>query len=98
MAERLLSVGLDVGTTSTQMVVSQLEVQNQSSGFTVPEMVIAQRQIRYRSPVYFTPLLGEKLVDGEGVRQLLLQESVHLPRCHRRVPRHRRDLQPPSSS
>ena len=77
MSEWLLSVGLDVGTTSTQMVVSQLQVQNRSSGFTVPEMVIAQRQIRYRSPVYFTPLLGEKLVDGEGVRQLLLQEFRH---------------------
>ena len=32
MAE-LLSVGLDVGTTSTQMVVSRLEVSNRASGF-----------------------------------------------------------------
>ena len=74
MPEWLLSVGLDVGTTSTQMIVSQLEVENTSSGFTVPEMVIAGRHIRYRSPVYFTPLLGEELVDGEGIRRIVEQE------------------------
>ena len=85
MSEWLLSVGLDVGTTSTQMVVSQLEVQNQASAFAVPEMVISRRQIRYRSPVYFTPLLGEKLVDGEGVRQLLLREFRHAGICREDV-------------
>ena len=77
MSEWLLSVGLDVGTTSTQMLVSQLQVENTSSGFTVPEMVIAQRHIRYRSPVYFTPLVGENLVDGEGVRKIVEQEYAH---------------------
>ena len=46
MSERLLSVGLDVGTTSTQLVVSQLEIENRASNFAVPEMVIAQRRIR----------------------------------------------------
>ena len=30
MVERLLSVGLDVGTTSTQLVVSELTVENLS--------------------------------------------------------------------
>ena len=59
MSERLLSVGLDVGTTSTQLVVSELLVENRSSGFAVPEMEITARQILYRSPVYFTPLIVE---------------------------------------
>ena len=77
MSEWLLSVGLDVGTTSTQMVVSQLLVENNSSGFTVPEMVIAQRHIRYRSEVHFTPLIGENLVDGEGIRRIVEQEYAH---------------------
>lgn len=74
MADWLLSVGLDVGTTSTQMIVSQLKVENASSGFTVPQMVIAQREIRYRSPVHFTPLIGENLVDGQGIREIVLAE------------------------
>ena len=74
MSERITSVGLDVGTTSTQMIVSELEIQNNSSGFTVPEMVITERNIRYRSDVHFTPLKGENLVDGEGLRALVLEE------------------------
>ena len=74
MSEWLLSVGLDVGTTSTQLIVSQLLVENNSSGFTVPEMVIAERNIRYKSPVHFTPLIGQDLVDGEGIRAILEQE------------------------
>ena len=74
MAEKLYSVGLDVGTTSTQMILSRLTVQNQASGFAVPEMTITDRQILYRSPVHFTPLQADQLVDGQAIRQLILQE------------------------
>ena len=51
MSDILRSVGLDVGTTSTQMIFSELTVENKASGFAVPEMEIARRDIRYRSPV-----------------------------------------------
>lgn len=74
MAEKLLSVGLDVGTTTTQMVLSQLTIQNKGSAFSVPEMEIASREILYKSPVYFTPLLGKDLVDGEKIRSIVEQE------------------------
>ena len=74
MAEQLLSVGLDVGTTSTQLVVSELKIENRASGFAVPELEIAERKIRYQSPVYFTPLLSEQLVDGDGIRTIVEAE------------------------
>ena len=73
MAE-LLSVGLDVGTTTTQLILSRLKVQNHASSFAVPELEIAERQILYRSPVHFTPLLQEELVDGEGIRAIVTEE------------------------
>ena len=74
MGERLLSVGLDVGTTTSQMVVSALSVENRASGFAVPEMAITHREILYKSPVHFTPLKEEKLVDGDVLRTLVIQE------------------------
>ena len=74
MSERLLSVGLDVGTTSTQLVVSRLSVENRASGFAVPEMEITHREILYRSPVYFTPLVEGKLVDGGKIRCIVEDE------------------------
>lgn len=74
MSERLLSVGLDVGTTSTQLVVSELTIENRASSFAVPDMEIAQRRILYKSPVYFTPLVNEALVDGRGIREIVEAE------------------------
>jgi ethanolamine utilization protein EutA len=74
MAERLRSIGLDVGTTTTQFIVSELTVQNRASAFAVPRLEIGQRQVLYRSPVYFTPLIGENLVDGEKIREIVTSE------------------------
>ena len=74
MGERLLSVGLDIGTTSTQMILSELTVENRASAFSVPEMQISRRQILYRSPIHFTPLLRDNLVDGAGIRAIVTQE------------------------
>ena len=74
MDKNLLSVGLDVGTTSTQMIVSRLTVKNQASSFSVPRMEITQRQILYRSPVHFTPLSSGTLVDGIALRRLVEAE------------------------
>ncbi len=74
MAEKLCSVGLDVGTTTTQLVVSALQVENRASAFSVPELAITERQILYQSPVYFTPLLQGELVDGAGIRAIVTAE------------------------
>ena len=67
-------MGLDVGTTTTQLIVSELTVENQASAFAVPKMEITGRKIRYQSPVHFTPLVSSQLVDGEKLRALLLEE------------------------
>ena len=74
MSEVLCSVGLDVGTTTTQLVISRLSVQNQAGAFAVPQMAITERKILYRSPVYFTPLVGENLVDGAAIRAIVDKE------------------------
>ncbi|MBQ9842952.1 MAG: ethanolamine ammonia-lyase reactivating factor EutA [Oscillospiraceae bacterium] len=71
MDKQLLSVGLDVGTTTTQLVFSQLQVRNRGSAFTVPRMEITDRHILYKSPVHFTPLLSGDLIDGEKLRLLV---------------------------
>lgn len=74
MTERLLSVGLDVGTTSTQMVFSELLVENTAGAFAVPEMTIGERKIRYESEIYFTPLKSGELVDTAGLREIVDRE------------------------
>ena len=71
---KLLSVGLDVGTTTTQLVVSSLQVENKASSFAVPDMDITDRKVIYRSEVIFTPLKREQLVDGEQIRNWVAGE------------------------
>ena len=70
----LLSVGLDVGTTTTQLIVSRLKAENQATGVAVPRMEITNRQVIYRSPVRFTPLLDEAHVDGAALRKIVEAE------------------------
>ena len=74
MSERLLSVGLDVGTTSSQMILSELLVENQAGAFSVPQMEIAKRKILYRGDVHFTPLLGGDRVDAAALRKLIEED------------------------
>ncbi len=74
MDKSLISVGLDVGTTTTQLIVSRLTVENKASSFAVPEMTITDRELLYTSPVHFTPLKGHNLVDGQAIRDLVADE------------------------
>ncbi len=74
MTEKLLSVGLDVGTTTTQLVVSQITAENRASGFCVPQMDITEREILYESPVHFTPLVGDNLVNGQKIAEMVEEE------------------------
>lgn len=74
MSERLLSVGLDVGTTTTQLIVSGITVENRASAFAVPSMEITSREILYESPVRFTPLLDDAYVDGAAIRDWVAEQ------------------------
>ena len=71
MSETLRSLGLDVGPTSTQMVLSELVIENKAGSFAVPEMEIGERKILYKSPVHFTPLIHGELVDAAKLKEIV---------------------------
>ena len=74
MSETLLSVGIDLGTTTTQMILSRLWVENMADPFAVPRMEITRREIIYKSGIYFTPLLSQDVIDADGIRKIVDQE------------------------
>ena len=74
MPETLLSAGIDVGTSTTQLVFSRLTLANQAAGFSVPRIGIVEKEVVYQSPIYFTPLLSEETLDAAALRQILEQE------------------------
>ena len=54
--EEIFSVGIDIGTTTTSLVLSKLTIKNVASGFVVPKIEIVDKTVIYRSDVHFTPL------------------------------------------
>ena len=74
MREGILSVGIDLGTTTTQMIVSRLQVENMASSFTVPRMEIREREILYRGRIHFTPLCSADTLDADAIRQIITEE------------------------
>ena len=72
--ETLLSVGIDIGTTTTQLVISRLTLQNTRSAFSVPSFEIAQKEVLFRSDIHFTPLLSDTQIDAQGVRDIVEAE------------------------
>ena len=65
------SVGIDIGTTTTQVIFSELELVNRAPVSQVPHYEFSRREITYVSPVVFTPL-----DDNEHVRQNELEAFI----------------------
>jgi ethanolamine utilization protein EutA len=74
MTEQLLSVGIDIGTSTTQLVLSRLTVENRGNAFSVPRLAITGREIVYRGGIHLTPLLDEWSIDARGVREIVEAE------------------------
>ncbi|MCB9469437.1 MAG: ethanolamine ammonia-lyase reactivating factor EutA [Candidatus Obscuribacterales bacterium] len=75
MKHELLSVGIDVGTTTTHLVFCLLRAENTRSASQIPRQRIAgDSQILYRSPVHFTPLDQDGNIDAVAVYQMIEAE------------------------
>lgn len=74
MKEQILSVGIDIGTSTTQLVISRLTLLNRANPFSVPRIEIGEREVIYRSEISFTPLLDERTIDAAGVRDIVERE------------------------
>jgi len=74
MAETILSVGIDIGTSTTSLVFSNLTFERVSGDFSMPKTEITDKKVVYRSPVYFTPLKSNTELDAEVIRMLIEKE------------------------
>lgn len=71
MKEMMISVGIDIGTSTTQLVFCQMGIENTASAWTVPTVKIVEKKVLYRSPIYFTPLKTADTIDAEAVRDII---------------------------
>lgn len=69
--DAILSVGIDIGTTTTHMVISRLKLSNSSRLNQAPRMTIAERTVVYRSPIAGTPVTTAGIIDAEATAALI---------------------------
>jgi ethanolamine utilization protein EutA len=80
----MLSVGIDVGTTTTQVVFSRLTLAGGGMGASTPlarspinlfgMTGIIDKEVVYRSDMHFTPLAGPEVIDASALEQILRRE------------------------
>ena len=70
----ILSVGIDVGTSTTQVVFSKLQMDNAWASFSVPRVAIVDKEVVYKSEVYMTPLKTDVLIDTDALRDIVAAE------------------------
>ncbi|MBC2855064.1 ethanolamine ammonia-lyase reactivating factor EutA [Cetobacterium sp. 2A] len=74
MKETILSVGIDIGTSTTQLVFTKITLENISSGARVPQIRIIGKEVFYRSDIYLTPLISQTEIDAEKVKEIIKNE------------------------
>ncbi len=70
----MLSVGIDVGTTTTQVVFSRLELKDLARPGQVPRIAIDDKAVVHQSPIVFTPLKDRETVDAARLTEIVRGE------------------------
>lgn len=70
----ILSAGIDIGTTTTHLTLSLLEISNGEAAHRVPRLCVSGKTVIHQSPVYFTPLQSDGCIDSAGVADIIRTE------------------------
>lgn len=74
MRETIKSVGIDIGTSTTQLIFSTIVIENLAGMFSVPRIEIVETSVDYESDIYFTPLIDNLNIDAEKVKNIVKGE------------------------
>ncbi|MFD0826067.1 ethanolamine ammonia-lyase reactivating factor EutA [Neobacillus sp. M.A.Huq-85] len=69
--EMMISAGIDIGTSTTKLVISRFTLMNMAGGAHVPRIEIIDKQVIHRSPIYRTPLTTPTTIDIEKIEDLV---------------------------
>lgn len=75
--EVILSAGIDIGTSTTKLILSRFTIRNTAGSSHVPRIEIVDKQVFYKSPVHRTPLRSPTWIDMEAVHAIVRKEYDH---------------------
>lgn len=64
----MYSIGVDIGTSTTEIIVSNISISTKLGPSLLPVTGIENVEVIYRSPVFFTPLLSQSIIDFNKVK------------------------------
>lgn len=73
-SEEIISAGIDIGTSTTKIVISQFSLMNTAGGTRMPRIEIVDKKIIHRSEIYRTPLLSSTTIDMQKVEKIIQSE------------------------
>lgn len=71
---KLISAGIDIGTTTTQLIISELILKNRLPGARIPKIEIVSKKVLYQSRIYITPIIDHRIVDAVAVKEIIKKE------------------------
>lgn len=75
--EKILSVGIDIGTSTTQLIFSNIYIENTATPFSVPKINIIDKEVIYESNIINTPLIDLSKIDQDLIQQFVEKEYVN---------------------
>ncbi|MDO9084633.1 MAG: ethanolamine ammonia-lyase reactivating factor EutA [Anaerolineaceae bacterium] len=72
--QNMISVGIDIGTTTTQVIFSELSLVEIARAGQIPRVDITDRKVLYESEIVFTPLIDNETIDALQLAEFLKKE------------------------
>lgn len=74
MRQEIFSVGIDIGTSTTQLIFSKITIENMANDYSVPRISIVDKEVIYRSDIYNTPIENNNEINAEAIRRIVMGE------------------------
>lgn len=74
MEERVLSVGIDIGTSTTQVIFSEIVIENIASVASIPRVRVIDKRLVYAGAIHLTPLCSPVEIDAFRIGELVRKE------------------------
>lgn len=75
--DKIFSIGIDIGTSTLQIIFSELIIENTAAAYLLPDFKITDKRVIYSSPIYFTPLKNVSELDLIKIRQIITEEFIN---------------------
>ena len=69
--ETIISAGIDIGTSTTKLIISRFSLMNVAGTTHVPRIEIVDKEILYKSPIFRTPLTDPSTINVAEVEKIV---------------------------